>query len=331
MQFKVAIIGAGDRGRALAGEWQKRDDAAVVSVYDPDEQRCRDLAAAMGARPCGSHREAIAQDGVNAVTVATPVCFHAEVCIHALEHGCHVLCEKPLALTLAEAKAVNAAAEKSGRHLTICFQNRDTPQNVLIRTLVRENVLGSPVFAHFTDVREVRPKLAMHRTSMNGGSLIDMAGHWFDLMRFWTGAEAASVYAVGCVFGEGKPRLAGIDDLAVDTGQLTVAFDNGHVLSAYLCWGMPEGFPGSGAMDLCGPSGRLVPDGPGVLVQMGDRDVRYRPESLPIQGPAARVEDLVRAARSATPPKITGEDGTRALRISLAALESIETGRVVEL
>jgi len=331
MQFKVAVIGAGARGAPLARNWQDRDDATVVSVFDPDAQRCQALADSMQAKACGAYQEAIAVEGVNAVTVATPVCFHAEVCIHALEQGCHVLCEKPLALTLEEADAINAAARKADRKLTICFQNRNTPQNELIGKLVRENLLGSPVFAHFIDIREVRPKLAMHRKSMNGGSLIDMAGHWFDLMRFWTGVEAQSVHAVGYIFGEGKQRLAGLDDLAIDTGQITVTFEGGHVLSAFLCWGMPENFPGKGGMELCGPLARLAPEGSNVLVQMGDRDVSYRPEPLPVQGPPARVEDLVQAARDGKEPGITGEDGKQALRLSLAALESIETGKAVTL
>ncbi|MBS3764802.1 MAG: Gfo/Idh/MocA family oxidoreductase, partial [Planctomycetes bacterium] len=105
-RFKVAVIGCGARGTAYARAWNNRDDAQVISVFDPQEDRNKTLAEEMEAKPCGSHQEAIEREGVNAVAVCTPVCYHSEVTVCAAENGCHVISEKPMALSLEQADAM---------------------------------------------------------------------------------------------------------------------------------------------------------------------------------------------------------------------------------
>ncbi len=330
MTLGIAVIGCGMMGGLHGQTWAARDDARVVAVSDPIEDRAHALAEATGAIVASSNTGAIGRDEVDAVSICTPVCFHSEIACLAAEHGKHVLTEKPMALTLPQADAMIAAARDNGVLLGVSLQYRAIPKYRRYHDLILEGAFGGPVFARFEDVREVRPKLAMHRRSMNGGPVIDMAGHYFDLMRFCTGDEPASVFARGHVFGEGKARLAGIDDLAVDAAEITVTMQSGHVLSVFVNWGMPEEFPNLGREQLIGPEVAVWPEEGVVVAQYRDRQVRYRLPSHPF-GPAARIDDLARAIKGEEPLEVTGEEGRIALQVSLAALTSIETGDVVTL
>lgn len=327
----VAVIGCGDLGSQHARAWAARDDARVLAVYDPMPERAERVATQYGARACASYEEAVAQAGVTAISVCTPVAQHGEVARCAAAHGRHILTEKAIALTVADAEATIAAAHEAGVWLSVSFQYRAFGRNVRLRELFQSGAFGGPVFVRYADVREVRPKLAMHRRSQNGGPVIDMAGHYFDLIRFLTGEEPQSVFASGHVFGRGKPRLAGLDDLAIDAASIQVRMGGGHVLDVFVDWGMPEGYPGWGEERFIGPALSARTVGGDVECVWPDRQERLSPPAPEPAGPTARIADLADAIRLSRPPTVSGEDGLAALRVSLAALESLETGQVCSL
>lgn len=326
MTYRVAIIGCGDMGNVHAAAWGQRSDTTIASVYDPIVERCKALAAKTGARACESVEEAVAGTDVDIVSVCTPVCFHSEIACLAMNHGRHVLCEKPMALTLEQADRMLAAAQANNVKLEICHQYRSFPKYLKYRELVESGAFGGPVFARFVDVREVRPKIAMHRTSMNGGPVVDVGCHFFDLMRFVTGCDPQRVYARGHVFGRGKKRLEGIDDLAIDAAEITVDYAGGHVLSAFLDWGMPESFPGIGSEMLAGPDMVVRPTDSQVEAVCADRVILHDLTGAGAVGHAARMVTLVAAIEQNIDPGVTGQDGRTSLKVSLAALESIRTG-----
>jgi predicted dehydrogenase len=327
----VAIIGCGDMGRRHAEQWSKRPDAKVVSVYDPQEDRAAALAEKTGARICKDHQEAISGSDVQAVSVCTPVCDHPKVTLFAIEQGCHVLVEKPIALTDTEAREMIQAAADKGVQLAVSYQYRSFSRYQHYRRLFQSGELGEPIFARFTDIREVRPKLAMHRKSQNGGPLIDMAGHFFDLMRWITGCEPLSVTAWGHVYGQGKKRLEGIDDLAFDAAEVLVHFEKEHVLSAFINWGMPEGFGSVSSDSLTGPDLHVEQQGNVLTLKYPDRVEKIQDMKDRYEGPEARIEDLMLAIRGEKPLEVDGKAGLRALRMSLAVLKSIESGEKIGL
>jgi predicted dehydrogenase len=330
MKYRIAIIGCGDMGNAHAAAWKLRNDAAIAAVYDPVADRCRDLASKTGAPACESLEEAVVKSGADVVSVCVPVCHHAEIGCFAMEQGRHVLCEKPIALTLDQADRMIAAARENQVALGVCYQYRGFPKSARYKELFESGAFGGPIFARFVDLREVRPKPAMHRAGMNGGPLIDMGGHFFDLMRFITGGEPRRVYARGHVFGRGKKRLQGIDDLAIDAAEITVDYSGGHVLSVFVNWGMPEGFPALVSEQLTGPDLVVRPAGAHVEARFADRSVMYDLGPTP-PGPSVRIADLIAAIEQKRAPEVSGPVARGALEVSLAALESIETGKAVDL
>ena len=331
MKLNVAVIGCGDMGRNHATQWQAVQDAHIVAVADPIQERREKLAESTGAIAYSDWRDAILHEDVNVVSVCTPVCFHSEISVFAAEHGRHVLCEKPIALTLEQADDMIRAAKANNVLLSTSLQYRGFARNARYRQLIREGAFGGPIFVRYMDIREVRPKLAMHRKSMNGGPIIDMAGHYFDTMRYLTGEEPVSVSAQGHVFGKGTQRLAGIDDLAIDAAEILVKMTGGHVLSAFVNWGMPEGFKGFGEEYIVGPAMSARVEGGQVRLRFPDREETFDVSAGNPPGSSVRINDLAAAIREGRQPEVTGEDGRIALSVSLAALQSIETGEVVKL
>ncbi len=327
--FKVAIIGCGARGKGHAASWAAREDSEVVAVFDVDADRTRELAEKYGAAACERYQDAILHEGVNVVSVCTPTCMHAEVTCFAAENGRHVFCEKALALQLEAGEKMLETVRANNVVFSPCFQHRDRNVFSKKREVFRSEACEKPVYFRFTDVREVRPKTGMHSASVNGGVVIDMGAHMFDMMRYITGEEPVSVSAAGHVFGQGKKRLEEIDDLAIDEADIQVRMTGGHHLSMYLNWGMPEGFqfPLNGQM-LVAPNLSVYPAGGEVIVQYADHREVWPDGGA---GERVRLERFTAAIRGEQELDCTGKDALIALKLSHAALESIRTGRTVEM
>lgn len=326
--YNVCVIGAGDRGTAHATTWAARDDARVVSVCDIDEERCSRLAEAHDAACYTDFSDALGHEGIDIVSVCVPTYLHAPVIVEAAGRGYHIMGEKPLALTLDQAREIEQALDSSGVHYSACFQHRDRGLFRRLREFQREGRFGSPVHFRFIDIRDVRPKTAMHTASENGGVVIDMACHMFDMVRYLTGEEIIRVWAHGNIFGKGKPTLASVSDFAVDAAQIEFDTDGGNHGSLYLNWGMPEGFSawGNGTM-LIGPDASAHSGAGEIIFTAGDHQERWPDSSV---GSNVRIDRLVAAIEGRTPLDVTYRDARITLDLSHAALESIETHRVVE-
>ena len=235
----VCIVGCGMMGAIHAAAWQALPQARVVAVADPLEARAAALAEKMGLTEWhGDYRAAIAMPGVDVVSVCLPTDQHAAVTLLALELGRHVLCEKPMARTLEQAQAMTRLAADRQLKLGLGFMRRHSP----IFPVLRDFLAGSgPALYHASDVRQVRPKLAMHDLDQNGGPALDMAVHLFDLWNGLYGAAPQQVLAHGLTLAAGQPSLSGIARLAPDTAAIQAAYPDGSLGSFVVCWGLPPG------------------------------------------------------------------------------------------
>lgn len=340
----VAIIGCGDMGAKHATAWAARDDARLVALCDHSPARAAELARPHGAATCATWQEALAHPGVDVVSICVPARDHPAIAIAAAEAGKHVLCEKAMALTLDEADAMIAAAEANGTALSVCHQYRGLSRYRAIKQAVDAGRLGHPLSLRFAEMREVRPKLAMHRLSENGGPVHDMTGHLFDLARWLTGAEAESVAAIGHIHGRGKPRLAEVRDFGTDTAEILMRFSDGHSLSIGLNWGLPEGTPGHSHELIHGPLGCAFSADPGNpdrflgdLSGTGGVTIKHAQGSDWIAcpsddpGPEICVAALIAEIRTGAPSPFHATEGRAALRLILASLEAMERGETVTL
>ncbi len=333
MKNNVTVIGCGARGKMFAEEWAKREDSRIKTVFDLNSETASAVAEKVSADTAVSWEEAVNDTEINIVTIATPAAFHSKAACYAAELGKHVITEKPVALTLDQADNMVKAAEVNKVTMAVSYQYREFPCYIKLRDMFRSGDFGGPVFFRFTDVREVRPKTAMHQKNMNGGPVIDMAGHYFDLMRCITESEPISVYAKGHIFGKGKKRLKRIDDFAVDAADILVNFENGHTCSVFVNWGMPEDFEAVTDMGFAA--------GPDLSVQVKDYstiEIRKdkKTETLELAKPetsdlSRKIDDFIHAIETGGTPEVSARDGRISLAVSIAALRSIETGEPQEI
>lgn len=169
----------------------------IVAIGSRDEARARTVAAAAGIRTVhGSYEALLADPEVDAVYIPLPNHLHAEWTIRALEAGKHVLCEKPLALSAAEAERMIEVSERTGRKLMEAFMYRLHPSWLAVRDLVASGRIGRLThvqswFSYFNDdpanIRNIR--------EIGGGALYDIGCYSVNLSRMLFGAEPERVVA----------------------------------------------------------------------------------------------------------------------------------------
>ncbi len=191
--LKVAIIGTGMiAGAAHIPAYRSRSDVfSVEAVVDINEIAARDTAEKYGIprwfTDCDAMLETVKPD---LVSVCVPNAFHKPYIRTALEHGVHVLCEKPVAVTYADAVELYTLAEKQGRLLVACQTMRYTPDRLALKAMIRRGELGDIYHASFRRVRRrgipTWGTFHMKRFSC-GGSMIDLGVHMLDAMLWLMG------------------------------------------------------------------------------------------------------------------------------------------------
>jgi 1,5-anhydro-D-fructose reductase (1,5-anhydro-D-mannitol-forming) len=183
------LIGIGDiaRRRVIpAIEGESRSCLYGLVSHDPAK------AAPYNTRVWPTLDEALTDPAVQAVYVATPVFLHAPQTIQALRAGKHVLCEKPMAMNEAEARAMLQTAEQCGRIFGVAYYRRAYPKVLRAKELLAAGVIGRPVLAELT-CHEWRDETGSQRswlidpTQAGGGPLFDIASHRIDVLNFLFG------------------------------------------------------------------------------------------------------------------------------------------------
>lgn len=326
----VCVVGAGDMGTRHAKHWASLADARPVVICDIDETRGRKLADELGCAYESDYRRAIEHEGVDIVSVCIPTYLHPEVSLYGLTHGKHVLCEKPIALSMTQAQAVIDTAKKTGLHLGLGLMRRFGPELQKIEELVHAGVLGGPLVYRDITYNELRPKRAMHGKYMNGGPVIDFCVHLFDTWTRVFRSQPVEVYAQGSVFAEGREEVAAVQPLAIDTASFVVKYASGDVASMSMSWGLPPGVKGRSSWDLIGPKGALYHGEGGLVLDKGAGQIEKFP--LPkLDWYLVEIEQFLKEIKDGVPQQVsTGEEARDALKVALAILHSIETGQPVQ-
>ena len=184
----------------------------VTGLFDPDRTARAAIARTFPGAQVASELDALLERKPDLVIVASPPRFHAEQTIRALEAGCSVLCEKPLATTAADAEAMVAAADAAGLLLAVGMVRRYLPATRTIRDLLARGALGE-----LREVRcfeggpfdwPVRSESYFDRSESGGGVFLDIGAHAIDLLTWWLGPPTAVDYADDAMGGvEANCRL----------------------------------------------------------------------------------------------------------------------------
>ncbi|MCC6628973.1 MAG: Gfo/Idh/MocA family oxidoreductase [Chloroflexi bacterium] len=241
-RVRVAVLGLGWPGQRHLEAYLKQSDVEVVVIADANPALLAQTLAASGVRRgCASYEEALALADVDAVSICLPNALHAPAAIAALEAGRHVLCEKPLARTVAEGEQIAAAVARSGRVFMMALPNRFRPENLALKRLVDTGGLGEIYYARAGWLRRVWNPIVrgwfIQRELSGGGPLIDLGVHMLDLALWYMGNPApAAVSGVACApFRERVAARVGPIDTE-DFASALVRLSDGRAVAIEASW-----------------------------------------------------------------------------------------------
>lgn len=347
-KLNFAVIGCGRiSGKHMEGLAKNRQDAVLKAVSDVVPEKM-DQAAAKYRAYMGEdidvaryqdYQELLKDPDIDVVNVATESGYHARITIDALKAGKHVIVEKPMALSMADAEKMIRTSRECGRKLCVSFQNRYNIAVQKTREFFEQGRFGRMVHG-VASIRWNRNdeyyKQADWRGTweLDGGTLMNQCTHNIDLLQWFMG-DVDTVYAQTDTF------LRPIE--AEDFGAVIIRFKNGSI-------GIIEGtscvFPSNleETLNLFGEKGTVCLGGMAInhieTWRFGDpreeeeyiiRNFGENPDNVYGFGHAPLFAEMIKAIREDREPLISGEEGKKALEIILAAYKSSKTGQPVKL
>jgi len=334
---RIAIIGAGKAGTNLALAFGECPEAEVVRVVSRTDTSARQLAETLGIdRFSTDLDDALADTDVDAVLVATPDPLHCEQTVAAARAGKHVLCEKPMCNSVAEAESMIAAAQEAGVTLMIGFSDRFNQPCLEAKERIDAGEIGEPVMIL---ARRCHPRsLVRGRAWLNDeetGGVLSLAGsHNIDMICWLMGSPPVRVYAeMGQLVLEGQ----NFTDCAV----MTFLFANGGIGTLYESFAYPDPYPHAvdRSIEILGKTGRLVVDMMRQPLSIDSPAGRRLHDSMTwpfIDGHVggavvAEARHFARAVADGTPVLTPGDAGLLTLRLTAAAHEAFRSGKAVSI
>ncbi|WP_344115998.1 Gfo/Idh/MocA family oxidoreductase [Kribbella alba] len=235
-KLKVGVVGLGYAGRTALEAFSELPDVEVVALAGLETEVLKSLGAKFQVPQLYEKWEdLLAVDGLDAVSIATPTQLHAPIALAALDRGLHVLCEKPLARTVAEGTAMVEAAKKAGKVLKVVFNHRERGDVAALKHQIDEGQLGRIYYAKAHWMRRNGiPGMGgwfTNRELSGGGPLIDLGVHILDMALHLLGEPKVTTVSAS-TFAELGPRGRGSGPHVVNT--LGSAFEVEDLATAYL-------------------------------------------------------------------------------------------------
>ena len=333
-RVRIGVVGAGRMG-SIHARLIARDvhQARLAGIADLNLQAARHLAAELGDPPVfRSLDEMLAAGGVDAVLIAVSSNGHLDAIRIAAAAGRDILCEKPIALTMADTLAAIALAETAKVRLQVGFMRRWDPDYARAKARLASGALGRPMLFKSLQFDAEPPPVAFADPAVSGGIMVDMGIHEFDLARWLMDDEVVEVHAYGSSVAH--PSLAAVGD--VDSAVVNLRFAGGTTGTVELARNTTYGedvrtevlatagsvwighLPTShGAW-----SGRST--GVGVAADLADAAVPRFEGAY-----AAQTRGFAQAILDDRPVDVPGAAGAAALAIAIAADRSMREGRPI--
>jgi predicted dehydrogenase len=326
--IRIGMLGvAHGHAHSYAACLKALDGVQLVGVADDDPALARGFAA-QHALPELPSPEALLAEGLDGVVICAANAHHRRLAELAAARTPHILCEKPIATTLEDARAMIDACGRAGAQLQIAFPVRFAPPVVELRSLLRSGALGVVYGLKTTNHGQVPGGWFVDRTLAGGGAVIDHTVHVVDLLRWFFDTEVTEVYAE---VGESllHPGL-GIDD----AGVLSFALANGAYGTLDTSWSRPASFPtwGDVTIEVVAERGWARLDAFKQRLELySNRATRAQWVGWGGDMDMGLMRDFTAMIAERRAPSITGLDGLRALEVALAAYRSAAEGHPVRL
>jgi len=348
---KVALIGCGRISfKHIEAFVSNADKLTVTAICDPVLSRAKEKESEYkksfpdaGISVFADYREMLVKQKPDIVTIASESGKHCKIAVDCLEAGCHVICEKPMALSTKDADVMIAAAKRKNRKLAVCFQNRFNAPVQKLRAALEAGRFGR-ILHGAVQIRWNRNEAYYAEApwrgtwEQDGGTLMNQCTHGIDLLQWIMGEDAVRVQA------QTRRFLRPIE--AEDFGAAIIEFKSGAV---GIIEGSADIFPKNinETLSVFGEKGSVVIGGLAVnkletwrfadAETTGDTEEKVLnpnekdPPTVYGFGHSALFKDFIDAIEKNREPLISGESGKKALEIILAVYKSQKTGKPVSL
>ncbi len=337
-KFNFAVVGCGKIGERHCEVLKNHPEVELVAVCDSTKERADSFATKFSAKAYYDYVELLEDNNIDIISICTPSGLHAKQAIAAAKAKKHIICEKPMALTIEDCDNMIQAAAENNVRLFVVKQNRYNEPILKLKEAIDKNKLGKLYLlsAHilWNRTNQYYKEAAWRGTStLDGGSLMNQSSHFVDLLH-WLGGNVKSIYAKMDTFMH--------DIETEDTGVVLIKFENGALGSIeYTTCVYDKNFEGS--LTILGTKG-TVKIGGQYMNEIEHWNVegmptpRLREKTNPnlygyYQGSAANhhkfYQNVLDVLKGRTNTMIAGSEGRKAVEIILAAKESAETGREV--
>ena len=320
------IVGCGNIAHTHAATLRKLagfipDQRTRLSFASRDRSKASQYRSKFeGELALGSYEEAFWHDAIDVIVLCTPNNTHRQLAGAALEHGKHVVIEKPIACTTADADEILATAKRTGRHVLVAENHRYRPNVMAIERNVRGGTLGTVKFIRINVLRQHEFKQddwRAHRERMGGGILIDAGIHWVNVLMTLGQGFPVSIHAY-------QPPTTNQPSSQEDSIVITCQFENCAVGMIVYSWGVRGAWPLS-FFSAHGSTGSVYSFNAGRFGFLKRRFVRPLLFSFrDWQGYEAMWQDFLRGFASGAPEQclMTGAIGRRDLAFVEAAYRS---------
>ncbi len=330
MIVRWGVIGAGGiADKRTIPAIKECKDNRLIAVMDIGKEQTKALAEKHGAKRFYTKSEdLLADEEINSVYIATPVYLHCEQAIQAASFGKHILCEKPMALSVEDCKRMIDACEKSKVKLMIGFRMRFHPFHQRIKSLIKGGVLGEIVFIKAESsiwFQSTPDNWRLKKDLAGGGALADLGEHTIDLTRYFMGKEVTEVSAfTGNVI---------FDYPVEETISLILKFSSraqGVITSSFA---IPYG---ENLLQIYGTKGMVM--GSKTIGQFPAAQLKTSIEAKVKEYHAehidtfkSEIEHFTDCLKNDKEPLVNGEEGLKTVRIRQAAYKSAEEKKVIKL
>jgi scyllo-inositol 2-dehydrogenase (NAD+) len=325
----IGVLGVGEMGRRHAENLRRLvPGARLVAVADVAATRAKEVASRLEIEHSfGSFEDMLAHPDIDCVVIASPDKFHAQAIRTAAAAQKHILSEKPLALSLADARAALDAVAQAGVHLQVGFMRRYDPAYAAAMKRIEAGEIGEPVIFKSIGRDKDAPPISAYQSKLNGMLLYNNTIHDFDLARWLMQDEVteAHTYATVAI----RPDVAQYGDIVASVVNLkyrrgAIGNIESFVQSTY-GYDIRTEIVGSAGSILVGniqQTSAIFLTKNGGTQTLADHFLTRFTDAY-----VAEVRDFVDNMLNDRPPRVTGDDGLRALEIAVAAENSYREGK----
>lgn len=342
-KVRVGILGCGAiTQRRHAPEYAAREDVEIAGFYDLNQERAEGMVEKYGGKVYAAPEDMIGDSSIDAISVCTPNSTHAQFTIDSLNAGKHALCEKPMAQSLDETRAMLKAEKESGKILMLGHNQRLIAAHRKAKELLEKGAIGKPLFFQCNfkhsgpenwSVNNSNSTWFFDKSKAKFGVFGDLGAHKLDLIRFLTSREIDSVFAVMMTLDKKYPDGTPID--LEDNVVCQFRMDNGMPGIMHFSWtnyGQEDNstviYGDEGVMKIFGDYADDI-----VLEMRDNTTIKYQVGAISTnqnQLKSGVIDEFVSSILEERKPLVTGIDGHNTLAVIEAGIQSAQEQKWVK-